>query len=59
MELFLPEAWRCPPDYVISDAADRRMQRLMSRFPTGMGAFKGAFSVDCRFRLLQQYIAPG
>ena len=31
MELFLPEAWRCPPDFVISEAADRRMERLMSR----------------------------
>jgi len=30
MELFLPEAWRCPSDYVISEAADRRMERLMS-----------------------------
>ena len=31
MEMFLPEAWRCPPDFVISEAADRRMERLMSR----------------------------
>ena len=30
MEFFLPEAWRCPSDYVISEAADRRMERLMS-----------------------------
>ena len=31
MKMFLPEAWRCPPDFVISEAADRRMGRLMSR----------------------------
>jgi len=31
MEFFLPEAWRCPSDYAISDDADRRMERLMSR----------------------------
>ena len=31
METFLPEAWRCPPDFVMSAAADRRMRRLMSR----------------------------
>ena len=31
METFLPEAWRCAPDLVISEAADRRMERLMSR----------------------------
>ena len=31
MELFLPEAWRCPSDYIMSQAPDRRMQRLMSR----------------------------
>jgi hypothetical protein len=31
MEVFLPDAWRCPADYVISDATDRRMERLMSR----------------------------
>ena len=31
MKVFLPKAWRCPPDFVISEAADRRMERLMSR----------------------------
>jgi len=31
MKTFLPEAWRCPPDFVVSEAADRRMERLMSR----------------------------
>jgi hypothetical protein len=31
MKVFLPKAWRCPPDFVMSEAADRRMERLMSR----------------------------
>ena len=31
MKVFLPKAWRCPPDFEISEAADRRMERLMSR----------------------------
>ena len=31
MKAFLPDAWRCPPDYVISDATARRWQRRMSR----------------------------
>jgi hypothetical protein len=31
MKLFLPEAWRCPPDFVISEAADRSRDRRMSR----------------------------
>ncbi len=31
MKMFLPEAWRCPPDFVISEAADRRHRHLMSR----------------------------
>ena len=31
LKMFLPEAWRCPPDFVISEAADRRMERRMSR----------------------------
>jgi hypothetical protein len=31
MKMFLPQAWRCPPDLVISEAADQRMERLMSR----------------------------
>jgi len=31
MKMFLPKAWRCPPDFEISEAADRRMKRLMSR----------------------------
>ncbi len=31
MKVFLPKAWRCPPNFVISEAADRRMKRLMSR----------------------------
>jgi hypothetical protein len=31
MKMFLPEAWRCPPDFVISEAADRRIERRMSR----------------------------
>jgi hypothetical protein len=31
MKMFLPEAWRYPLDFVISEAADRRMERLMSR----------------------------
>jgi len=30
MKVFLPKAWRCPPDFEISEAADRRMERLMS-----------------------------
>jgi hypothetical protein len=31
MKVFLPKAWRCPPDFVVSEAADRRMECLMSR----------------------------
>jgi hypothetical protein len=31
MKVFLPKAWRCPPDFVISEAADRGMERRMSR----------------------------
>ena len=31
MKVFLPKAWRCPADFVISEAADRRMERRMSR----------------------------
>ena len=31
MKVFLPEAWRCPPDFEISEAGDRRTKRRMSR----------------------------
>ena len=31
MKKFLPDAWRCSPDFVISAAAAQRFQRLMSR----------------------------
>lgn len=31
MRMFLPDAWRCPPDFVIAKAADRRIERRRSR----------------------------
>jgi hypothetical protein len=30
MKAFLPKVWRCPPDFVISEAADRRMEPYVS-----------------------------
>jgi hypothetical protein len=31
MEVFLPRAWRCPPDFAVSDVAARRHERRMSK----------------------------
>ena len=42
MKMFLPEAWRCPPDFVISEAADRRMERRMSRRKQATWPWSGA-----------------
>lgn len=31
MRLFLPDAWRCPPEFEISEGTDRRTERCKSR----------------------------